>query len=128
MIRWASIPKAVGAILERLHKAVDEAGLPCAVRLRVVAAVRGLIVTRGKPGKRKDARLDRASVDYEAGMRGLKLFRKHIPGYDKLSHWRRGLQQRRLMGALQQRVSRSKKKRHRRNPPTGALLRRSQPT
>jgi hypothetical protein len=122
------IPEAVGAILERLRKAVDEAGLPCAARLRVVAAARELIVTRGKPGKRKDARLDRASVDYEAGMRGLKLFRKHIPGYDKLSHWRRGLQQRRLMGALQQRVSRSKKKRHRRNPPTGALLRRSQPT
>jgi len=122
------IPEAVGAILERLRKAVDAEGLPCAARLRVVAAARELIVTRGKPGKRKDARLDRASVDYEAGMRGLKLFRKHIPGYDKLSHWRRGLQQRRLMGALQQRVSRSKKKRHRRNPPTGALLRRSQPT
>ena len=122
------IPEAVGAILERLRKAVDEAGLPCAARLRVVAAVRELTVTRGKPGRRKDERLDGAYVDYKAGVRGLKLFRKHIPGYDKLSHWRRGLQQRRLMGALQQRVSRSKKKRHRRNPPTGALLRRSQPT
>jgi len=109
------IPEAVQDILVRLRKTVEEAGLPCAVRLRVVAAVRELIVTRGKPGKKKDERIDRAYADYTAGVRGLKLFKKHIPGHDRLSHWRRSVEQDRLMAALQQRASRNKKRqRHQR--------------
>ena len=102
------IPDAVAAVIKRLDQAVNEERLPYRARVQVAVAVRRQIVPRRKSG-RKDSRLDAAYSDYRVGLRGLRLFRKHIPGHDKMSRWRRKVEQRRLMGALQQRASRERR-------------------
>ena len=84
----AHIPEAVGAAVDRLREAVDSEHLPYGLRVLVARAVKRGIVPRRKPGP-KCSRLDGAYEDYRAGMRGLELFRKHIPHHDKLSQWRR---------------------------------------
>ena len=105
----AAIPSAVVSVMEQLRETVDQAGLPRAIRLKVAGAVRLAIVPRRKPG-RKDQRLDKADADYRAGMRGLDLFRKHIPRHDKLNRWHRKAEQSRLLKALQKRAERDRKR------------------
>ena len=104
-----AIPSAVVSVMEQLRQTVDHAGLPRAMRLKVAGAVRLAIVPRRKPG-RKDQRLDKADADYRAGMRGLDLFRKHIPRHDKLSRWRRKAEQSKLLKTLQKRAERDRKR------------------
>jgi hypothetical protein len=55
--------------------------------------------------------MDNAYADYRAGMRGLELFRNHIPRHDKLSQWRRSYEQRKLLKTLEKRAERDRKRR-----------------
>lgn len=104
-----AIPAAVLSVMEQLRETVDKIGLPRAARLKVAVAVRLAVVPRRRPG-RKDQRLDKAYTDYQAGMRGLDLFRKHIPRHDKLSRWRRKAEQCKLLKTLQKRAERARKR------------------
>lgn len=110
-----SIPQAVVSLVDLLRQAVDGEGLPHAARLKVVAAVRHAIipkiVAKNKTRSKKRQRLDAAYADHKAGVRGLELFRKHIPNLAKLSRWRRRIEQNRLLKALQKRAERDKKHR-----------------
>ena len=108
----AAIPSAVVSAMEQLREIVDNAGLPRPTRLKVAVAVRLAIVPKRKPG-RKDQRLDKADADYRAGMRGIDLFRKHIPRHDKLNRWHRKAEQSRLLKALQKRAERDRKRQKR---------------
>ena len=108
----AAIPSAVFSVIEQLRETVDHAGLPRAIRLKVSGAVRHAIVPaivpKRKPSKRN--RIDGAYADYRAGMRGLDLFRKHVPRHDKLSKWRRAYEQRKLLKTLEKRAERDRKR------------------
>ena len=104
------IPESVRAAMDHLRRAADEERLPYAARDRLARLVRRQIVPRRKPGP-KGSRLNAAYCDYRAGLRGLPLYRKHIPGHDKMSQWRRTFTEKRLLNALQQRASREKRRR-----------------
>ena len=110
------LPQAVAAVVDLLRQAVDRNGLPHAARIKVVAAVRHAIISKIVPKNRRQGykcprrrQIDKAYPDYKAGMRGLKLFRKHIPNFARLSRWRRKEERDRLLKALQKRAEREKK-------------------
>jgi len=103
-----AIPEAISAALDVLKETIERENPPRSTRLRVASAVRRAIVPRLKPGKR-DHRLDSAYADYRAGMRGMALFRKHIPNHDRLSLWRRRIEEGRLRNTLQKRAQRERK-------------------
>jgi hypothetical protein len=111
------VPRDIAAVVDLLRQAVDREGLRDAARRRVLAAVRHAIITRiiskntryGKKCQRR-RQIDRAYPDYKVGVRGLALFRKHIPNFAKLSRWRRKEEQSRLVKALQKRTEREKKR------------------
>jgi len=122
-----AIPECVAALVEQFRRAADEAALSREARLEAVSAIRRAIVPKRKPGKKKNARIDSAYRDYQLGMRGLKLYRKHIPNFRKLSRWRRKAEQRRLTGNLQKRAERDRKRqRNATNPPSELSPRQSQ--
>jgi hypothetical protein len=104
-----SISEPLVAAIELLRQTVDQEGLTHAARLNIVAIVHRAIVPKRPPG-RKNQELDSAYAEYKAGIRGLKLFRKHIPNYDRLSRWRRNEKQNRLLKALQKRAERERKR------------------
>lgn len=104
-----AVPDEVVPIIDLLRVTVDRADFPYEMRLVIAAAVRRAIVPQRKPGK-KDHRLDKAYADYKAGMRGLALFCKYIPNLDRLSRWRRTIEQNRLLKTLQKRAEREKKR------------------
>jgi hypothetical protein len=72
-------------------------------RLRLMAAFRSALVTPRRPGRMPSARITAAYEDWLAGLRGVPLFRKHIRRFDKLSHWRRIVEQRQLLAAINSR-------------------------
>ena len=74
---------------------------------KVSTAVRRMLHPRA--GKKKSP-LDSAYDDYKNGMRGIPLYREHIPGFDKLGPWRRERAQRRLRQALAKRAERERKR------------------
>ena len=61
------------------------------------------------PRRWRKKKLTRACQDYENGQRGIALFRKHIPRWDKLSHDSRTVRSQRLMASIRRRQSRAKR-------------------
>jgi hypothetical protein len=106
------ISEPVAAALHELKETIDGEKLSRASRLKVLAAVRRAIVLNGKPGRKHD-RIDSAYADYKGGMKGLPLFRKHIPHHDRLSQWRRPILEKRLMNAIHQRAKRERQRQRR---------------
>jgi hypothetical protein len=102
------IPEAVSVLIAQLRTAVEDECLPYGARIQIAVAVRRLIVPRRKSGP-KDSRADAAYADYRSGQRGLELFRKYIPGHDKMGRWRRRIEEKRLMNTLQKRASRDRR-------------------
>lgn len=113
----APIPPAIAVLIVQIHRIADQELLPKPVRLEVVSALDHAIIPRRTPGP-KNERTDLAYKDYRAGVRGLELYRKHIPNFGKLSRWRRAVEQNRLLKALQKRAERERKREH---PPTVSL-------
>ena len=85
--------------------------LPLGTRVKILASLRKDMIPRGKPGPKKP-RIDKAYVDYKAGSRGLKLFRAYIPGHNRMSRWRRRVEENRLIKTLQKRSERERKRQH----------------
>lgn len=104
----STIPEAISVAIDALKETVERENPPRSTRLRIAAAVRRVLVPRLKPGRR-DHRLDSAYADYRAGMRGMALFRKHIPNHDRLSLWRRRIEEGRLRNTLQKRAQRERR-------------------
>jgi hypothetical protein len=50
--------------------------------LRLASAFRAGVVPRRRAGRRPKPQVTAAFLDWKAGMRGVALFRKHIPGWD----------------------------------------------
>ena len=71
--------------------------------IRVARVFRSAILPKRKPGRRPKAQVTAAYQDWKAGVRGVALFRKHIPGWEKHGEWRRKAEDRALMDAIRSR-------------------------
>jgi hypothetical protein len=100
------IPQSIAALIDQLRSLAHEEKLSSTVRREVTSAVRRALLPRGKKSNSRDSAYD----DYKRGMRGLPLYRKHIPGYEKLGPWRRERAQRQLRQALAKRAERERKR------------------
>lgn len=77
--------------------------------LRIVSAFRSTLIPHGRRGRKQKAVITAAHADYKSGMRGVALYRKHIPRFDRMSHWEREGKARRLMDAIRSRERRSRR-------------------
>jgi hypothetical protein len=77
--------------------------------LRLVSVFRTGLVPRRRAGRRPKPQVTAAYFDWKAGMRGVALFRKHIPGWDKHGEWRRKAETRALMDAIRSRYRRERR-------------------
>ena len=116
-----ALPQAIAALIDLIGQAADREALSRDARLEVVAAIRRAIVRKRKAGRKNDRQLDKAYPDYKSGIRGLPLFRKHIPGFRKLSRWRRLAEQHRLLKNLNKRAERERKRQAQPTNPTPEL-------
>ena len=102
-----AMPEEVRAEVEALRNVVEQADLGRKTRIDVITAVRRALLPR-RPRK-PDPRIDAAYADYRAGIRGLGLFRRHIPNHSTKAHYRRAADERRLMNSIHKRMSRERK-------------------
>jgi hypothetical protein len=86
--------------------------------LRLVSVFRAGMVPRRRAGRRPKPHVTAAYLDWKAGTRGVELYRKHIPGWEKHNRYRRRGEQKALMDAI-----RSRRRRERRSNITGMILR-----
>lgn len=91
--------------------ALNFPGLPLRERRRIVTALRHKLIPPGKPGRKRSKEIAAAYADWQAGMRGLPLYRKHVSGFDRMGYWKRKAKTRALMDAI-----RSRRRRERRQP------------
>jgi hypothetical protein len=73
-----------------------------------VSAFRREIIHPRRPGRKRSAEITAALADWEAGLRGLQLYQKHIPRWDKMTHWRRRIAAEQLRGAISTRRRRQR--------------------
>lgn len=102
-----ALPEDVRMEINRLQETIEREHLPRSARQEVVTTIRLAILPRQT--RRADPRIDAAYADYQAGMRGLALYRKHIPNHATKGHYRRRADERRLMNSIHQRSSRERK-------------------
>jgi len=103
----AHMPQAVAAAIDRLREIVNAGRMTRGARLLVATAVRRAVVPRRKPG-RKNPNIDSAWPDYQRGVRGLKLYQRHIPGHANMNRYHRSAEEHRLLDGLRKRASRLK--------------------
>ena len=77
--------------------------------LRIVSAFRSTLIPHGRRGRKQKAVITAAHADYKRGMRGIPLFRNHIPRFDRMGHWEREVKTRRLMDAIRTRERRARR-------------------
>jgi len=88
-------------------------GLPLRERRRIVTALRHKLIPPGKPGRKRSKEITEAYADWKSGMRGLALYRKHIPRFDRMGIWERKVKTRALMDAIRSRRRREQRRRTR---------------
>jgi hypothetical protein len=79
--------------------------------MKLVSVFRAGIVPRRRAGRRPKPQVTAAYLDWKAGMGGVALYRKHIPGWQKQNRYRRIAEEKRLMDAI-----RSRRRRERASP------------
>jgi hypothetical protein len=75
-------------------------------RRKVVGQFRSQLFPPGKPGRRRSKEITAAYADWTNGMRGLALYRKHVPRFDHMGHWQRKVKTRSLLDAIRARKRR----------------------
>jgi hypothetical protein len=79
-------------------------------RLRIVQVFRRQLIAPRRQGRKRSNRITAAHADWKSGMHGQSLYQKHIPGYTKMSEWRREVTSRRLREAIRSRERRPPKR------------------
>ncbi len=77
---------------------------------QLARAFRSNVVPKRKPGRRRKAQVTAALADWKAGVRGIELYRKHIPGWERHHRYRRIGEQKGLMDAIRSRRRREQAK------------------
>lgn len=99
----------------RARKAATEAGrqivnefgqLDRRERVGIIRVFRSQLIPPRKPGRRPSKEVTAAHEDWQAGMRGTELYRKHIPGFDRMNRYRRNAMIRALLDAIRSRERR----------------------
>lgn len=65
--------------------------------LRLASLFWAELVPRRRAGRRPKPQVTAACLDFNAGMRGVTLYRKHIPGWERHNRYRRLTEEKRLM-------------------------------
>ncbi len=78
-------------------------------RLRLLRGFRAQLIPPGKPGRKRRKEITAAHADWKGGLRGLPLYRKHIPGFDRMNWWKRKAKMGALRDAIRSRERRSRK-------------------
>jgi hypothetical protein len=104
------VAKAKETAVEAAREIQASTGQPIERRdaLRIVSAFRSTLVPHGRRGRKQKAVITAAHADYKGGMRGVALYRKHIPRFTSMSHWEREVEARRLMDAIRSRERRAR--------------------
>jgi hypothetical protein len=76
-------------------------------KLRTVAAFKRTLIPPKRSGRIPSRRITEAHRDWKAGLCGLLLYQKHIPGFDKMNRYTREVKSRRLMDAIRNRERRA---------------------
>ena len=101
------IASDAGQRIARDHPHLDRRG-----RLRIVSTFRRQLIPPRKPGRKRRKEITAAHADWKLGTHGLELYRRHIPGFDRMSRWRRESTIRDLMDAIRSRERRASKQEH----------------
>ena len=124
-----SVPREDRTPVERASNMAREAGrsivsefgaaLDRRDRLRIIAIFKRTLIPPGRPGRIPCGRITEAYQDCKAGLHGLALYRKHIPGLDKMNQYKRKYEVRRLMETIRTRERRAARNRPS-NPDNGS--------
>lgn len=76
-------------------------------RQRIVTIFRRQLFPARKRGRKRSKEITTAHTDWKSGIRGEELCRRHIPGFDRMSRWRRESVSRDLMDAIRSRERRA---------------------
>jgi hypothetical protein len=88
-------------------------------RMKALGALRRVLFPPRRPGRKCKEAVTRAHIDWKNGLRGVALYRAHIPGWEKHSSWRRTAEARALMDAIRTRDRRERRgARDKPEPPT----------
>jgi hypothetical protein len=79
-------------------------------RMKALVALRRVLFPPKRPGRKRKELVTAAHRNWKDGVRGLALFRVHIPGWEKHSRWRRKTEERALMDAIHTRDRRERKR------------------
>ena len=79
-------------------------------RRKVLITFRRTLFPAKRPGRRRKDAVTAAHRDWKNGVRGLALYRAHIPGWDKHHHYRRQSESRALMDAIRSRERRERER------------------
>src|SRR5215831_1211577 len=96
---------------EAAERIAQDGSLSARQRRAVVRAFRRVLLPPGPPGRRESEQVTRAYRDWRAGVRGIALFKAHIPRWTGLNYYARQFKAQRLMQAIRKRRHREKKKR-----------------
>ncbi|HTS76330.1 MAG TPA: hypothetical protein VMG40_09010 [Bryobacteraceae bacterium] len=80
-------------------------------RRTVLTSFRRQLFPAARPGRKHSKEITAAVADWMAGIRGLPLYRKHIPRYDKMGRWQRKVKTRALLDAIRNRRRHERRKR-----------------
>jgi hypothetical protein len=104
--------------MEHASKQAQEVGVDIVVRfgsllsrsdrIKLVTIFRRVLIPPKRRGRRPKEAITSAHRDWRNGIRGLTLYRAHIPGFEKHSQWRRSFEQRALMDAIYSREKRER--------------------
>ena len=76
------------------------------LRQKVPVAFRHGVFPVKRPGRRRKEGITAALKDWKEGMRGVELYRKHIPEWERHNRYRRSYEARRLLDAIRSRERR----------------------
>jgi hypothetical protein len=75
---------------------------------RLSRTFRSNVVPQRRPGRRRKPQVTAAYLDWRFGVRGVDLFRKHIPGWEGHHRYRKIGEQKALLDAIRSRIRREK--------------------
>jgi RecB family exonuclease len=104
---FATAKEAVARVANDLRHQYGE-GLTREQWLKLVSVFRAGTVPRRRAGRRPKPQVTASYLDWKTGMRGVALFRKHIPGWEKHNRYHRIGEQKELIDAIRSRYRRER--------------------
>jgi hypothetical protein len=103
-----AITPAAAAIVESASEQIRTLDLTQAQLGQVSKTFGYLLRPQGRrpPGRKENQRITAALSAYDAGLRGIELYRRHIPRYDSMNRYRRRYEIQKLNDALHKRQRR----------------------